>query len=244
MSTPFHVVIPARWHSTRLPEKMLADLGGIPLVVRTAQQALQSQAKSVTVATDDERILQAVQSFGLSAILTDRDHSSGTDRLAQAARLLALPDDCLIVNVQGDEPRIAPALIDQVAQALAEDSESHMSTCAKVLTDETQRLNPNVVKVVCDRQNRALYFSRAAIPHIRENALAPCLHHIGLYAYRNAFLQVFSRLAPGLLEQTESLEQLRVLENGYRIHVAITTLPHEAGVDTHEDLERIRRQYT
>lgn len=242
MSAGFHVIIPARWHSSRLPEKMVADIGSVPMVVRTAQQALKSQAQSVTVATDDTRIAQVAQVHGINTLLTRTDHLSGTDRLAEAAVELGLPDDSLIVNVQGDEPMIEPALIDQVAFALASDDRADMATVARPFEDRQTLHNPNAVKVVCSALNHALYFSRAPIPYMRQNHEAPWLHHIGLYAYRKAFLVQFAGLAPGVLEQTESLEQLRALEHGHCIHVCLTDLPHEGGVDTPEDLQRVRSQ--
>ncbi len=245
----FLVVIPARAASTRLPDKPLLDIGGLPMVVRTANQARLSRADRVVVATDDERILHAAQAHGHEAVLTHADHPTGTDRLAQVVQLLQLPDDALVVNVQGDEPLIDPALIDTVAALLERTPEAAMATCAAPVRDAETLFNPNAVKVVCDLNGRALYFSRAPVPWARD-ALAggdrvlasglPALHHIGLYAYRARFLREFVQLRTGVLERFESLEQLRALENGHAIAVAqVPALPH-GGVDTEADLARVR----
>lgn len=248
----FIAVVPARLASTRLPGKPLADIAGAPMVVRTAQRAAASGAARVIIATDDESVSAAAASHGFQAILTRADHPSGTDRLAEVAEQLALPDDAILVNVQGDEPLIEPALIDAVAQLLQQDAGAAMATCASPITDAAAAFNPNVVKVVCDAAGRALYFSRAPIPWARDayahdrgslpNRL-PALHHIGLYAYRCAFLRAFTRLPQGPLEQWEALEQLRALEHGHAITVHVTTTHPAAGVDTPEDLERVRRVF-
>lgn len=247
---PFIVIIPARQASTRLPGKMLADLAGVPMVVRVAQRAAASGASSVLIATDDEKIAAAARSFGFRAIMTRTDHPSGTDRLAEAVELLNLPDDALVVNVQGDEPLIDPELINSVACLLAEHPCAAMSTCAAPIADPSLFFNPNVVKVVCDQRGDALYFSRAPIPWDRD-ALAdgarvlspevPALHHIGLYAYRAHFLKSFPTLSRGVLESVESLEQLRALEHGHKIALHLTEKHPGAGVDTQADLDRVRQ---
>jgi len=248
----FCVVIPARAASTRLPDKPLLDIAGLPMIVRTANQARRSNARQVLIATDDMRIQQTAEKHGHTALMTDAHHASGTDRLAQVAQMLDLPDDAVLVNVQGDEPLIAPALINTVADLLAQRPQATIATCAAPILDAQDLFNPNVVKVVCDRQQRALYFSRAPMPWARE-AFAqstaalppelPALHHVGLYAYRAGFLRQFARLAQGELERVEALEQLRALENGHEIVVAaLKSRPHH-GVDTAEDLARVRQLF-
>lgn len=247
---PFIVIIPARQASTRLPGKMLADLAGLPMVVRVAQRAAESGATDVLIATDDENIAHVVRSFGLKVQMTRVDHPSGTDRLAEAVEQLNLPDDALVVNVQGDEPLIDPLLINQVASLLSRHPGAAMSTCAAPIADAEHFFNPNVVKVVCDQRGDALYFSRAPIPWDRD-ALAdgsrvlspnmPARHHIGLYAYRAHFLKSFPSLPRGVLETIESLEQLRALEHGYKIAVHQTDKHPGAGVDTQADLNRVRQ---
>jgi 3-deoxy-manno-octulosonate cytidylyltransferase (CMP-KDO synthetase) len=248
----FIAVIPARAASTRLPDKPLLDIGGKPMVVRTAQQAALSGASRVVVATDDARIQTAAQQHGFEALLTRPDHPTGTDRLAEVAAQLQLAPDVIMVNVQGDEPLIDPELINHVAQLLAGQPDAAIATCATPIIAASALFNPNIVKVVCTQQQRALYFSRAPIPWARD-ALAdgvqklapglPALHHIGLYAYRVAFLQRFSSLEVGPLESFESLEQLRALENGYSIAVHITDTHPAAGVDTADDLARVRESF-
>lgn len=245
----FIAVIPARAASTRLPDKPLLDIAGKPMVVRTAEQAAQSQAERVIVATDDPRIQQAVQGNGFQALLTRADHPTGTDRLAEVAEYLQLDDDVVVVNVQGDEPLIDPALINAVAELLRQSPDAAIATCATPIAHSDALFNPNVVKVVCDNRQRALYFSRAPIPWARD-ALAdgqtrlaaglPALQHIGLYAYRAGFLKRFPSLAAGALEKFESLEQLRAMENGYSIAVLPIEGHPAAGVDTETDLERVR----
>ncbi len=241
---PFHVIIPARWASTRLPGKMMADLGGVPMVVRVAQQAERSGACSVTVATDQTQIAEAVKKHGFSVLMTSVDHPTGTDRLAEAVTQLGLQSHEIVVNVQGDEPFIDPALIDAVAQALHDDPQADIATCASPLTDEVLRHNPNVVKVVCDSRGHALYFSRAPIPHDRDGrGKAQSLHHIGIYAYRVRFLKAFPSLTQGLLEACESLEQLRALEHGFKIHVNVTNKSIAGGIDTPEDLLNVQKTF-
>ncbi len=250
---PFHVLIPARLASSRLPNKPLADLAGQPMVVRVAERSRLSHARTCTVAADDPSIVQACQQAGVHAILTRTDHPSGSDRLAEACDLLGLPDDAIVVNVQGDEPLIAPGLIDAVAEELRRRPDCVMSTAAHAITEPGEFISPHVVKVVLDRRQTALYFSRAPIPWWRDGMaqawtdgvaqLAPqgrALRHIGLYAYRVGFLKRFPLLEPAPLEQTESLEQLRVLWHGERIAVHVTDHAPGPGVDTPEDLARVR----
>lgn len=249
---PFRVVIPARYASTRLPGKPLLDLGGKPMVVRVAERALQSAAKSVYIATDHEAVRAAAEQHGFVALMTRSDHASGTDRLAEVAGLLNCADDDILVNLQGDEPLIEPRLIDLVAGELDADPDAAMSTAAHPLREAADLFNPNVVKVVCDARGRALYFSRAPIPFARDafavsRAVLPdglgALRHIGLYAYRAGFLRRYARLAPCAPEQFEALEQLRVLWHGFRVRVAHAASEPEAGIDTQEDLERARGKF-
>jgi 3-deoxy-manno-octulosonate cytidylyltransferase (CMP-KDO synthetase) len=246
----FTVIIPARLASTRLPNKPLADLGGKPMIVRVAERALESGATRIVVATDHADIFAACAAHGIDARMTRTDHPSGTDRIAEVARELGLAMDEVVVNLQGDEPLIAPSLLAACAGLI--DAAVPMSTCAHPLSDVADVFNPNVVKVVLDKAGRALYFSRATIPWHRDafaatrDALpagyAP-LRHIGLYAYSNAFLQAYPGLEPAPLEQVEALEQLRVLWHGYPIAVHVTDSAPEAGVDTPEDLARVRLRY-
>ena len=246
----FTVVIPARMASSRLPDKPLADIGGLPMVVRVAQRALQSQASQVVVAADDERIVAACAAHGVQALLTRQDHLSGSDRLAQACQLLGLPKDAVVVNVQGDEPLIPPALINDVARVLRERPDASMSTAAHAIGSLEEFTNPNVVKVVMDARQMALYFSRAPIAWWRDGqsdsgfkALpnpAP-LRHIGIYGYRAGFLALFPTLTPAPIETMESLEQLRALWHGHRIAVHVTREAPGPGVDTPEDLARVRQ---
>jgi 3-deoxy-manno-octulosonate cytidylyltransferase (CMP-KDO synthetase) len=234
----FTVVIPARHASTRFPGKPLADLGGRPMVVRVCERAAASGAAQVHVATDDDRIADAVRAAGFSALATRTDHPSGTDRIAEAARQLGLAEQDIVVNLQGDEPLMAPELIREVAGALERDRDAAMATACHPLHDDLA--NPNVVKVVLDARNRALYFSRAQIPYPRE-AGGRWYRHAGLYAYRMAFLQAYSRLAVSPLEKAEALEQLRALWHGYAIAVVVSEQDIPPGVDTPEDLEAVRR---
>ena len=240
----FLVVIPARLGSTRLPRKPLADIGGKPMVIRVAERAKQSLANSVVVATDSPEIQAVCDEHRIDCLLTSADHPTGTDRLAEVAQLLKLPNDALIVNVQGDEPLIPPELINQVANTLAEHQQCAISTVAVPIADIAEIANPNVVKVVLNRSGEALYFSRAPIPFVRDVKRGDTtvhLRHLGIYAYRADFLQAYSRLEPAPPEQAEALEQLRALWNGYRIAVHIAPEAPPAGVDTPEDLDRIRQ---
>jgi 3-deoxy-manno-octulosonate cytidylyltransferase (CMP-KDO synthetase) len=246
----FTVLIPARLASTRLPNKPLADIHKVPMVVRVAQRAAQSSAGQVVVAADSPVIVQACQDHGVRAVLTRADHPSGSDRLAEACTLLGLSTDDVVVNVQGDEPLIDPALIDAVAHLLQSRPDCAMSTAAHAIEDLADYLNPNVVKVVLDARHTALYFSRAPIPAGRDfegqawwqsSGIAPPLRHVGIYGYRAGFLGIFPTLPQAPIEQLESLEQLRALWHGHRIAVHITAKAPGIGVDTPEDLERVRR---
>lgn len=254
MSAGFSVLIPARMASSRLPDKPLADLAGLPMVVRVAHRAAASGARQVVVATDDDRVLRACEQHGVSALMTRRDHASGSDRLAEACTLLGLDGDDLVVNVQGDEPLIEPALLHDCAALLARQADCVMSTVAHPISAEAELRSPHVVKVVLDAAGRALYFSRALIPHWRDapadtdgpapragRPAPPVLRHLGLYAYRAAFLRRFPTLPPSPLEQCEALEQLRVLWHGHRIAVHVATEAGGPGVDTPEDLARVRQ---
>ena len=248
----FTVIVPARLASTRLPDKPLADIGGLPMVVRVAQRAAQSSAHAVVVATDHESIVAACAQHGVRALMTRADHASGSDRLAEACAQLGLDGDDIVVNVQGDEPLIDAELIDACAELLTRRPDCVMSTAAHALSSVAEYANPNVVKVVLDAQGRALYFSRAPLPWWRDgnakglaslSALpdpAP-LRHVGLYAYRAGFLRGFPALPMAPLERLEALEQLRVLWHGERIAVHVSTREPGPGVDTPEDLERVRR---
>jgi 3-deoxy-manno-octulosonate cytidylyltransferase (CMP-KDO synthetase) len=238
---PFAAVIPARYASTRFPGKALADLAGKPMVVRVCERARASGAQTVCVATDDERIARAVRAAGFDARMTRAEHASGTDRIAEAAAQLGLADDAIVVNVQGDEPLIAPQLIARVAAALAEHPRASVSTACHPLRDAAAFANPNVVKAVLDAEGYALYFSRAGIPFARERGAIPAYRHIGIYAYRVGFLARYASLAPAPLERAEQLEQLRVLWHGYRIAVAVSEEEAPPGVDTPQDLEAVRR---
>ena len=248
---PFRVVIPARMASTRLPDKPLADIAGKPMVVRVVEAALLSGATETIVATDDARVQAAVEAAGHRALMTRADHASGTDRIAEVVDALGWPDDTRVVNVQGDEPLIDPALIAAVAAGL-NDAQLPMATAAHAIDDAAQLFNPNVVKVVCDARGRALYFSRAPIPWARDAFAAEgsgtanlpaglgVRRHIGLYAYRAGFLRQYGRLTASPLEQWEALEQLRVLWHGHAIRVIDAAQAPAPGVDTADDLARVR----
>ena len=233
----FNVIIPARYASSRYPGKPLVDLNGKPMVVRVCERAAQSGADAVHVATDDERIASAVKAHGFKVVMTRTDHASGTDRLAEAAAQLRLGDERIVVNVQGDEPLIEPALIRKVAEGLGR---ADMSTACHAIHDAASLTNPNVVKVVLDARGFALYFSRSRIPYPREGD-APCYRHAGIYAYRVGFLKRYAALAPAPLEKAEALEQLRALWHGHRIAVVVSETDIPPGVDTPQDLEAVRR---
>ncbi len=247
----FRVVIPARMRSTRLPRKMLADIGGKPLVAWVAERARASGAADVVIATDDEEIERAVRALGWKACRTSPDHPTGTDRLAEAVALLGYADEEIVVNVQGDEPLIDPRLIGAVAAQLARHPVAAIATAVHPIESAKAFFDPNVVKVVTDEEGLALYFSRAPIPYARDafgrsrDELPkdfPAWRHIGIYAYRVRYLRRYSELAPTGAERFEALEQLRALGHGHRIAVAVWNEALEAGVDTQQDLERVRRR--
>lgn len=268
----FVALIPARMSSTRLPGKPLADIAGEPMVVRVARRALDSGARLVAVATDSTEVIDAVEAHGIQALLTRADHPSGTDRLAEAADLLGLRNDDIVVNVQGDEPEIPPSLIARVAEQLRAHPDCAIATAAHAIESLADYLSPHVVKVVTNARGEALYFSRAPIPFARDAmarlaatgqmtpdqgdgesislsaALGPGIasaiaRHIGLYAYRVGFLRAYRDLTPSPIESIESLEQLRALWHGFRIAVMQVEQAPPAGVDTQADLDRVRRHY-
>jgi 3-deoxy-manno-octulosonate cytidylyltransferase (CMP-KDO synthetase) len=248
----FTVLIPARYASTRLPGKPLADIAGKPMVVRVAERALASGASRVVVATDDMRVHDAVETHGIDVCLTRADHSTGTDRLAEAAQQLKLSDDTIVVNVQGDEPLLEPSLMRQIAELLEAHPGAAIATACHPIDDPAEAFNPNVVKVVLDRDGYALYFSRATIPWARDAfaqsrervpAGMPLYRHYGLYAYRVAFLRAYPTLPSAPIERFEALEQLRALWHGYRIAVLVTEGTPAPGVDTAEDLARVQALY-
>lgn len=258
---PFTVLIPARLASTRLPNKPLAEIAGVPMVVRVAQRVAgagreQHGAARVVVAADDGAIIAACARHGVESVLTRTDHASGSDRLAEACELLGLDDTHIVVNVQGDEPLIDPRLVGAVAGLLERHGEASMSTAAHVLASVEEYRNPNIVKVVCDARGFALYFSRSPIPMARDHGdgawwqdhgkdalllQAAPMRHIGIYGYRTRFLRQFPRLSPAPLERAEALEQLRALWHGHRIAVHVTDRDPGPGIDTPQDLERVRR---
>jgi 3-deoxy-manno-octulosonate cytidylyltransferase (CMP-KDO synthetase) len=249
----FTVVIPARYASSRLPGKPLADIAGKPMVVHVADRARESGAEEVIVATDDSRISEAVTRHGHAALMTRADHASGTDRIAEVALARGWSDERVVVNVQGDEPRIPAGLIRSVAQQLASHPDAAIATACHPIHDAREMFDPNAVKVVMDKDGYALYFSRAPIPYARDAFKAdqtrlpgglPAYRHLGLYAYRCSFLKAYAGVPPAAIEQFEALEQLRALAHGYRISVAITADAPEPGVDTAEDLEKMRRAFS
>jgi 3-deoxy-manno-octulosonate cytidylyltransferase (CMP-KDO synthetase) len=244
----FKVVIPARYASVRLPGKPLLEIAGKPMVVRVVEQAILSGADAIVVATDHVGIADAVKQYGHQSVMTRQDHASGTDRIAEVAQQLGWSDQTIVVNVQGDEPLISPQLIQEVAFNLAQHPEASIATACHLIHDKASMLNPNVVKVVMDSSGHALYFSRAPIPYARDAFSAnqnvpaemPVYRHIGIYAYRTAFLKAYASLKPAAIERFEALEQLRALWHGYKISVAITEHAPAAGVDTEADLEYVR----
>ena len=245
----YTIVIPARYSSTRLPGKPLLDIAGRPMIQHVWQQAKKSGASRVVVATDDQRIYKVAEAFGAEVCMTSSDHPSGTDRLQQVVTDLGLDDEHIVVNVQGDEPLIPPALIDQVAQNLALSPEAEIATLCEAIANVEELLNPNTVKVVSDRAGLALYFSRAPMPWPRDHPMteggalpdSKCwFRHIGIYAYRVKLLHKYVTWEPAPLEQTEQLEQLRAMYNGARIHVEQAQMSVPAGVDTQEDLDAVR----
>ena len=242
----FLVVIPARFASSRLPGKPLCDIGGKTMIERVYQQALQSGASRVVVATDDARVAAAVDGFGGEVCMTSAAHNSGTERLAEVVQKLGLDADTVVVNVQGDEPFIPPLIIRQVAENLASQHKAQMATLAVPLSDSEEIANPNIVKVVSDKDGYALYFSRSVIPFDRDGITRSTLaqyyrRHIGIYAYRAGFIQQYVSWPASTLEQIESLEQLRVLWHGQAIHVDTALETPAVGVDTPADLEHARR---
>lgn len=250
--TRFHVVIPARHASTRLPGKPLLPIAGKPMVIRVAEQAAQSGAEQIWVATDHQAIANVVHEYGFKACLTRQDHASGTDRLAEVVQQRAWPNDAIVVNVQGDEPMIPPALISSVAEHLHRHPECAIATACHAIHDEASFRNPNIVKAVLDKHGNALYFSRATIPWPRD-AFArgdaapsnlPILRHIGIYAYRASFLRDYGQLPPAPIEQFEALEQLRALYHGYKIGVFIAEEAPPSGVDTEQDLQAVRQLFS
>ncbi|KAK3239167.1 hypothetical protein CYMTET_50887 [Cymbomonas tetramitiformis] len=249
----FIVIIPARYKSSRLPAKPLADIHGKPMIQWVVEKANRTGAKQVIVATDDERIEAAVKAFGGEVCMTSVDHNSGTERLAEVIDKYNIGDDEIIVNVQGDEPLIPPCNITQVAENLANNQDASMSTLAVKISEAEELFNPNAVKVLTDKTGYALYFSRASIPYDRDgwktqNPVTKIkdgyLRHIGIYAYYAGFIKQYISWEPTELENIESLEQLRVLYHGKKIHVAVEAAESAAGVDTPEDLERVREFVT
>jgi len=246
----FTVIIPARHASSRFPGKPLVDIAGKPMVVQVAERAKKSGAREVLIATDHPEIMSAAGRFGFTAVMTRRDHASGTDRLAEVVAKRRYPAQHIVVNVQGDEPLIEPALIRAVATNLARHRDAQIATACTPLSDVRDLVNPNVVKVVLDHAGYALYFSRAPVPFARDAYAGgiraiprglPVYRHLGIYAYRCAFLRRFTRLKPAALERFEALEQLRALAHGFRISVAVTRQAPHAGIDTPHDLKRVRR---
>lgn len=241
----FNVVIPARHASTRLHGKPLLHIAGKPMVIRVAEQAALSGAQAIWIATDHHAIANTVHEHGFKACMTKDTHSSGTDRIAEVVEQRAWPDDTIVVNVQGDEPLMPPALIRAVAQHLHDHPECAIATACHAIHDEAAMRNPNIVKTVLDKQGNALYFSRAPIPYPRDafaagNALPadlPVYRHIGIYAYRASFLRAYGQLTPAVIEHFEALEQLRALYHGYKIGVFISDDAPPGGVDTAEDLQ-------
>jgi 3-deoxy-manno-octulosonate cytidylyltransferase (CMP-KDO synthetase) len=260
MGVPFIAVIPARYASSRLPGKPLADIAGKPMIVRVAERARASGAQAVYVATDHDAVRDVSLSNGFDTVMTSRHHASGTDRIAEVAASLGFDPDAIVLNVQGDEPLIDPVLISDVAELLANDAGADMATACHPLASPQDMFNPAVVKVVIDASGGALYFSRAPIPWPRDEFAEslrlrpgkvpsrlprnlPCYRHIGIYGYRASFLARFADLAPAPLEKFEALEQLRALWHGYRIAVAIRKHAPEPGVDTPADLDRVRAAF-
>ena len=246
-------MIPARYASTRFPGKPLIDLQGKPMVVRVAERAARSAAAHVVVATDDQRIAEACTRAGVAVAMTRSDHATGTDRLSEVVSQLALADDAVVVNVQGDEPLIPASVIDQVAALLQQEPGAAIATLCHPIHDIADAINPNVVKCVLSEGSDALYFSRSPIPYARDDWSAgpdvmpsslPMYRHIGLYAYRASFLRLFPTLTIPAIERFEALEQLRALAHGYRIRVAVIDAPLPPGIDTPEDYQRLRERYS
>jgi 3-deoxy-manno-octulosonate cytidylyltransferase (CMP-KDO synthetase) len=249
--TDFHVVIPARHASTRLPGKPLLLIAGKPMVVRVAEQAAKSGAQQIWIATDHHAIANVAHEHGFKACLTKDTHASGTDRIAEVVEQCDWPDDTIVVNVQGDEPLIPPALIRAVAEHLHTHSECAIATACHAIHDDASMRNPNIVKTVLDKNGNALYFSRAPIPYPRDCFAQqlplpeglPVLRHIGIYAYRAGFLRVYGQLAPAAIEHFEALEQLRALYHGYKIGVVIAEQAPPGGIDTEQDLHAVQQLF-
>lgn len=241
MTVPFSIIIPARYASTRLPGKPLLEIKGKPLLQHVFETAKRTAATNIAIATDDERIASSAKSFGATVLMTSDEHESGTDRIAEAAALLNLAENDIVVNLQGDEYGLPASLIDQVATNLHEHADHQMATLCEAIKTEAEYLEPNIVKVVFDNNHSAIYFSRSPIPMNRAGGLPEqAYRHIGLYAYRVGYLQTFTSLPACTLEQTEALEQLRALYNGGKIHVAIAADKTGIGIDTEEDLALAR----
>jgi 3-deoxy-manno-octulosonate cytidylyltransferase (CMP-KDO synthetase) len=252
MGSPFHVVIPARYGSSRLPGKPLLEIAGKPMVQHVCEQAAESGAGQVVVATDDARIVDAVKAFGGEVMLTSAEHRSGTDRIAEVAERMGWAADAVVVNLQGDEPGMPPELVRQVAEDMFAHGDADMTTLATPILDKPHLFDPHLVKVVTDCNGYALYFSRAPIPWHRDEFAKDTgkvpegvdfLRHIGLYAYRVGFLERFVTMPHAPIEEAESLEQLRVLWQGGRIHVSLASVEHGHGVDTLDDLNRVRERW-
>jgi len=246
VSFPFHVVIPCRYQASRLPGKALLDIGGKTLIQHVYDSAIKSQAESITIATDDERIENVARSFGAEVMMTSHEHKSGTDRVTEVVKRKNIKDKVIVVNVQGDEFALPSVLIDQVASALNKNPEKQMATLCELITDIQDLDNPDVVKVVRDKDNNAIYFSRSAIPWQKYTAntgepVSNTYRHIGLYAFRAGFLKQFSELQPCALENAEKLEQLRAVYNGYAIHVVEANTQCGIGIDTDDDLQKARK---
>lgn len=243
MPVPFSIIIPARYASTRLPGKPLLEIKGKPLLQHVFETAANTQAKSITIATDDDRIASCAESFDASVVMTSKEHESGTDRIAEAVRLLEIDDEEVVVNLQGDEYGLPETLINQVASNLYKNPDNQVATLCEVIATMDEYLDPNIVKVIFDKVNTALYFSRSPIPMDRSGSLPKqAYRHIGLYAYRAAYLQEFTQIAPCAIEQSEALEQLRVLYNGGKIHVDIAVDKTGIGIDSVDDLELARAE--
>jgi 3-deoxy-manno-octulosonate cytidylyltransferase (CMP-KDO synthetase) len=240
----YRIIIPARFASSRLPGKALLDCAGKPLIQRVYEQAINSSAEAVIIATDDKRIAAAAAIFGAQAVMTDSNHVSGSDRISEAVQQLQWPDDCLLVNLQGDEPLMPPVCLDQVAALLHQQQGAAIASLWWPVSSQEEFMNPNAVKLVADHAGRALYFSRSPIPgsQLSDNSgWQMACRHIGLYAYAAGTLKTLTSLPPGKLEQQEHLEQLRWLEAGYRVVVARATAEVPAGVDTPADLAEVER---
>ena len=247
----FHVIIPARYHSTRLPGKVLAMIAGKPMIQHVYERALGSGAAEVTIATDDKRVKAVAESFGATVCMTSSDHPSGTERLAEAVVMLGLEDDEIVVCLQADEPLIPAEIIRRVAEDLEEHDNVKVSTLCEPITDVAELFNPNVTKVVMNRRNFAMYFSRAPIPWARDSFPEKSsiqlkehhFRHVGIYAYRVGFLQEYMEWESCAAEELECLEQLRILWHGGRIHLSVTKHHLLPGVDTQEDLERVQSYF-